>query len=75
MYPAYAVGIRSHRTHTSDAFALPRCHKNALHGVVMGEWETKAIADGEPIPPGWREQSRYNGMVFVRRTYWERISL
>ena len=39
MLPEYAVGIRSFRVHTSDAFAQPRCYKNAIHGAKIGEWE------------------------------------
>ena len=38
LIPEYAIGIRAFRVHTSDAFAQPRCFKNAMHGARMGEW-------------------------------------
>ena len=38
LIPEYAIGIRAHRTVTSDAFAQPRCMKNAIHGAKVGEW-------------------------------------
>lgn len=38
LIPEYAIGIRAFRAHTSDAFAQPRCMKNAIHGGKIGEW-------------------------------------
>ena len=38
LIPEYAIGIRAHRAHPSDAFAQPRCWKDAMHGVKIGEW-------------------------------------
>lgn len=48
LYPAYAIGIRAFRTHTSDAFAQPRCMANAIHGAKIGEWEHR-IVDGKRV--------------------------
>lgn len=39
LIPEYAIGIRAFRTHASDAFAQPRCMKNAIHGAKVGEWK------------------------------------
>ncbi len=54
LIPEYAIGIRAWRTHASDAFAQPRCFKNAIHGGKIGEWEYrdgKRIAIWERITP------------------------
>lgn len=48
LYPAYAIGIRSYRAHPSDAFAQPRCMKNALHGMTIGCWEYHMV-DGRLV--------------------------
>lgn len=44
--PEYAIGIRAFRVHASDAFAQPRCFKNAIHGGKIGDWEYR---DGKRI--------------------------
>lgn len=54
LIPEYAVGIRSFRVVTSDAFAQLRCYANAIHGAKIGEWEYiggKRIALWERITP------------------------
>lgn len=54
LYPEYAIGIRAWRAHPSDAFAQPRCLKNALHGMKIGVWERrdgKWITHWERITP------------------------
>jgi len=38
LIPEYAIGIRAFRAHPADAFAQPRCWKDAMHGVRIGEW-------------------------------------
>lgn len=38
LIPEYAIGIRAFRAHPSDAFALPRCLKDAIHGARIGAW-------------------------------------
>ena len=38
LIPEYAIGIRAFRAHPSDTFGQPRCHKDALHGMKIGEW-------------------------------------
>ena len=48
LIPEYAVGIRAWRTHMSDAFAQPRCFKDAIHGAKIGEWEYRVI-DGRLV--------------------------
>lgn len=52
--PEYAIGIRAHRAVMSDRFAQPRCYKNAIHGMAIGEWEYrdgKKITHWERITP------------------------
>lgn len=52
--PEWAIGIRAFRTHTSDAFAQPRCLRDALHGMKIGAWEWrngKRITYWERITP------------------------
>jgi hypothetical protein len=41
LIPEYAIGIRDFRTVTSDAFAQPRCFRNAIHGAKIGAWEVR----------------------------------
>ena len=38
LIPEYAIGIRAWRTIPQDAFGLPRCCKDAIHGMKIGTW-------------------------------------
>lgn len=71
--PDYAIGIRSHRAHASDAFAQPRCYAHALHGMAIGAWEYSIIAADAIVPPGWRVIERCRDRVLIKYTHWERI--
>ena len=55
LIPEYAIGIRSYGRHIAqDAFGLPRCWKNAIHGSKVGAWEYRAgkkITHWERITP------------------------
>lgn len=73
LYPAYAIGIRAHRSNPRDGFAQPRCLANALHGMVEGAWEVTTIDVGAPVPAGWRVTGMGASGVVIKRTVWERI--
>ncbi len=54
LMPEYAIGIRAYRAHPSDAFAQPRCQKDALHGMKIGDWtysNGKKVTIWERITP------------------------
>lgn len=42
LIPEYAIGIRAYRTIAQDAFGLPRCYRDAIHGAKVGMWEYRA---------------------------------
>jgi len=54
-----------------DTFALPRCKETAIH-LPEGAWEYRAIADGAPVPPGWRVVGRGVYGVLIKYTHQER---
>lgn len=53
--PEYAIGIRAYGVQIAqDAFAQPRCLRNAIHGAKVGMWEWrggKKITYWERITP------------------------
>ncbi len=54
LIPEYAIGIRAFRVVTSDAFAQPRCYRDALHGMKLGAWvwqDGKKVTIWERITP------------------------
>ena len=46
LIPEYAIGIRAFRTIPQDAFGLPRCCKDAIHGMKIGAW---TYQDGKKV--------------------------
>ena len=54
LIPEYAIGIRAWRTIPQDAFGLPRCCKDAIHGMKIGAWywtDGKRVTIWERIIP------------------------
>jgi len=74
LLPEYAVGIRAFRTIMSDAFAQPRCYKDAIHGIAQGAWEYRTLTAGHAVPHGWRVVYQCPTHQLIKYTYWERIT-